>query len=194
MRKWCCSFRAQEVFKEALHTESLELCVIKSEAPPLPKLPPPSLHRPGSGGGGVPKTDAKLLHHPLAQSSPVKPDPSRGGESAPKPGAFITTPPARPQMNGQSNLTSTPDSSKSPSSATTSEGEIKPPVSPTKKTPPAVPARNPNTVLTSQPKSRIVAPTNTRRIGKKIHIQLKKGIVYYSLLLLVLLDYHYLLP
>ena len=55
--------------------------------------------------------------------------------------------------------------------------------SPTKKTPPAIPARHPSTTLSTsssssssaQPKTGLTAPTNTRKIGKKLHIQLTKG-------------------
>lgn len=53
----------------------------------------------------------------------------------------------------------------------THESPSKGPASPPKGPPPPVPARNPNTALSS---SRFVA-TNTRKIGKKIHIQLTKG-------------------
>ena len=39
-------FRAQEIFKQALQTDRIRLRVIRAEAPPLPKQPPPLLPRP----------------------------------------------------------------------------------------------------------------------------------------------------
>ncbi|KAI8489891.1 Partitioning defective 3 [Branchiostoma belcheri] len=48
------------------------------------------------------------------------------------------------------------------------------PMTPTKKVPPSVPPRSPTTTL-SKTKPLLTSPTNTRRVGKKIHIQLTKG-------------------
>ncbi|XP_078571441.1 partitioning defective 3 homolog isoform X9 [Branchiostoma floridae x Branchiostoma japonicum] len=48
------------------------------------------------------------------------------------------------------------------------------PMTPTKKVPPSVPPRSPTTTL-SKNKPLLTSPTNTRRVGKKIHIQLTKG-------------------
>ena len=39
------SFRAQDVFKQALQTNTIQLRIIRAEAPPLPKQPPPLLPR-----------------------------------------------------------------------------------------------------------------------------------------------------
>ena len=39
------SFRAQDVFKQALQTNRIQLRIIRAEAPPLPKQPPPLLPR-----------------------------------------------------------------------------------------------------------------------------------------------------
>ncbi|XP_012937571.1 partitioning defective 3 homolog [Aplysia californica] len=52
-----------------------------------------------------------------------------------------------------------------------------PPIKPPKKTPPAVPVRSPNTGLTPGPPTDLPLNTayNTRKIGKKLGIQLKKG-------------------
>lgn len=51
-----------------------------------------------------------------------------------------------------------------------------PPIKAPKKVPPALPARNPGTSLTSHlPDASINAVTNTRRIGKKLVVQLRKG-------------------
>ena len=58
---------------------------------------------------------------------------------------------------------------------TKSQDDQEEPSSPSKKVPPAVPERHPNTALSSPTKTRFTAPTNTRRIGKKIHIHLTKG-------------------
>ena len=74
---------------------------------------------------------------------------------------------------------STEDVQEQPSAAVASTS---PPLSP-KKTPPPLPARHPTTALThsgqsssgASSKARIIAPTNTKKIGKKIHIQLSKG-------------------
>ena len=41
----CLSFRAQDVFKQALQTNRIQLRIIRAEAPPLPKQPPPLLPR-----------------------------------------------------------------------------------------------------------------------------------------------------
>lgn len=51
-----------------------------------------------------------------------------------------------------------------------------PPIKAPKKVPPALPARNPSTSLTAHMSdASLNAITNTRRIGKKLTIQLKKG-------------------
>ena len=80
---------------------------------------------------------------------------------------------------------------KSPTSPIKSSLPQKPP-SPTKRVPPAVPARHPSTTLstgkgdnstspgdnssTTSGQQKLVAPTNTKKIGKKIEIVLTKGI------------------
>lgn len=53
------------------------------------------------------------------------------------------------------------------------------PTSPTKKVPPAIPTRNPDTTLSmgnaTKERNKLVAPTNTKKIGKKMEITLVKG-------------------
>ena len=55
-----------------------------------------------------------------------------------------------------------------------------PPKSPDGKVPPVIPVRSPTTALSSptdpkSPNAKLIAPMSTRRIGRKLYIQLMKG-------------------
>ena len=61
-------FRAQEIFKQALQTDKIRLRVIKAEAPPLPRQPPPVLPKPGPRANKPNNLDLSHLSSP----SPIK--------------------------------------------------------------------------------------------------------------------------
>ena len=165
-------YRAQEVFKQALLSGELRLGVIKNTPPPLPKQPPP-LPR------GPPPVRPKLELPPRTSTSSTSSLSPTATQVSSLPGhqmgnGSVVHLEGRTMSDASSPNTSTPLAvSKMPViRATSLDGA---PDSPSKKTPPAVPARHPTTHITSQPKARLVAPTNTRRIGKKINIDMVKG-------------------
>ncbi|XP_062570152.1 partitioning defective 3 homolog isoform X4 [Saccostrea cucullata] len=154
--------KAQDIFRSAMRDNDIRLRIIKKQVPPpLPKQPPPPV---------MPKPK----NHTPAKPSPLTLPPPRLNESD-------LSSPTGPEQ------TSTPIVSVQNSSNSSIEGyapsPIKPavpakPVSPTKKVPPAVPTRNPGTTLSSnvsKERSKLVAPTNTKKIGKKMEITLIKG-------------------
>ncbi|CAE1293693.1 PARD3 [Acanthosepion pharaonis] len=171
--------RAQEIFRKAMKTNEIQLKVLKSNPPPLPKMPPPLLPKPTARN----------------RTSPPKPSP-------------LTLPPTNPDepkdqvdnsknLNNQKNaydddddISSSISSGKSESNAASDEkpssgssvtensgmiDDNSVPPSPTKKVPPAVPTRHPTTALSTKDRNMFSASTNTRKIGKKLAIQLKKG-------------------
>ncbi|XP_078322047.1 partitioning defective 3 homolog isoform X2 [Crassostrea virginica] len=157
--------KAQDIFRSAMKNNDIRLRIIKKQAPPpLPKQPPPPL---------MPKPK----NHTPAKPSPLTLPPPRLNESN-------LSSPTGPEQ------TSTPIVSVQNSSSSSLEGTfpspIKPaipakPLSPTKKVPPAIPTRNPDTALSSsttggaKDRGKLVAPTNTKKIGKKMEITLIKG-------------------
>ena len=154
-------FRAQDIFKQALLASQIKLRVIASTAPPLPKHPPPIRQK------LLPrKKPPNLDLSTIPMSLSVKPPDDSTVES---PDLISTPTDSGPSVStSKSSIVVTPLSSKA--------GSL--PGSPSKKTPPAIPARHPTTVLsaTSSPaKAKIIAPTNTRKLGKKIAIELTKG-------------------
>ncbi|KAL8587052.1 hypothetical protein ACOMHN_023442 [Nucella lapillus] len=185
--------RAQDIFRGAMKTDEIRLKVVKVKQKPKPAarqppaiMPKPRGHIPAKPSPlTLPQKNAKNAQRSTPPTSPDKtdsasskkepfPSTSGNGESTLKT-FFISNPPkSGSNLNGASvPNTSTPIKKTQP---------IKPgpPIrasSPTKKTPPAVPVRHPTTSLTSQMKERPVSAlmTNTRKIGKKIQIDLKKG-------------------
>ena len=179
-------FRAQEIFRRAMKTEEIFLKFFKHKRlpQPAPRVPPPVLPKPqthpsrpsilslASSEMTISVKDASLLTKPLSATNAMA---VSKGESTLK--AFVITNTHRhkndscvdsnAQFNAD-NMKSLPIKSGPPIEA----------FSPSKKTPPAVPVRHPTTSLTSQAGERpITTLTNTRRIGKKIAIELKKGTV-----------------
>ncbi|XP_065930010.1 partitioning defective 3 homolog isoform X5 [Magallana gigas] len=155
--------KAQDIFRSAMKDNNIRLRIIKKQAPPpLPKQPPPPI---------MPKPK----NHTPAKPSPLTLPPPRLNESD-------LSSPTGPEQ------TSTPIVSVQNSSSSSIEGlipsPIKPvipakPTSPTKKVPPAIPTRNPDTTLSTgnatKERNKLVAPTNTKKIGKKMEITLVKG-------------------
>ncbi|KAK7111004.1 partitioning defective 3 homolog isoform X2 [Littorina saxatilis] len=185
--------RAQDIFRSAMKTDEIRLKVVKVKKKPKPaaRQPPAVMPKPR---GHAPAKPSPLTLAPLKNTDssdiPASPDKSSiPSKKEPSPSTsssngdstlktfFVSSPPkSGSYVNGahpQPTTTSTPVSKKSQ--------PIKPapPIhisSPTKKTPPAVPVRHPTTSLTTQGKERpISAVTNTRKIGRKIEIDLKKG-------------------
>lgn len=185
-----CFCRAQEIFRSAMKTDEICLKVVKRKAPkPAARQPPTIMPKP--------------RHAPAKPSPLTLPQKTPDGSTTPPTSPDKTSTPSEKDLssststsNGESTLkafyiSSTPKSGAGTnghlSTANTSPISKKsvPPVkpgpplsasSPTKKTPPAVPVRHPTTSLTSQSKERpLNTLTNTRKIGKKIKIDLKKG-------------------
>ncbi|XP_052094977.1 partitioning defective 3 homolog B-like isoform X6 [Mytilus californianus] len=163
--------RARETFSESMKSDEIKIRIVKKKpAPGLPKqppptlpkprgysptkpspltLPPPKLNSPNSlSPTGPEKTSTPTDSGPSSSNSPL-PDSTDGRPVARDPQPIKPGPPIRPGL------------------------PIKP-QSPTKKVPPAVPVRDPKTSLSSQ-ENAIIAPTNTKKIGTKISLQLKKG-------------------
>lgn len=161
--------KAKEIFGEGMKADDeIKLRVVKKKpAPAPPKQPPPTLPKPK--GYSPNKPSPLTLPTPNLDSpdslSPTGPEKtSTPAESGPS-GSNSPFPDSKPVIRDQQPIKPGPP--------------IRPglpgkPQSPTKKTPPAVPVRDPKTSLTSQ-ESAIIAPTNTKKIGKRIPIQLKKG-------------------
>lgn len=161
--------RAQEIFRRAMTTPEIQLKVIKKTLPPLPKNPPPLV---------APKPRS---HKPVKPSPLTLPPPSKldlMDQLSPLNPEVTSTPAGSVQS-------SSPDAQdeKSPLSQRTfrepirSAHNVKIP-SPIKKVPPVPPARSSRTSLSGSsepPIPSIRAPTNTKRIGKKIAIELTKG-------------------
>ena len=172
-----------------MKTDEIRLKVIKVKQKPKPaaRHPPAVMPKPR---GHVPAKPSPLTlpqKNVDGSSPPTSPD-KTGAPSKQEPS------PSTSSSNGESTLKtffvsnppkggSSVNGVQAPSSSTpvkkTQPIKPGPPIhlsSPTKKTPPAVPVRHPTTSLTSQNKERpISALTNTRKIGRKIQIDLKKG-------------------
>ncbi|ESO84545.1 hypothetical protein LOTGIDRAFT_132029, partial [Lottia gigantea] len=142
--------RAQGIFREAMKTKELRLRV-KKAAPPLPSKPPPLLPKP--------KNHSPLKPSPLTLTSNSQDQPFSSETKLDANANNMTVKPNSLPLDKVPNITS------------------ETPPSPTKKTPPAVPVRHPSTSLSHENKDQhtFIAPTNTRKIGKRINIQLKKG-------------------
>ncbi|XP_021343149.1 partitioning defective 3 homolog isoform X3 [Mizuhopecten yessoensis] len=159
--------RAQEIFRKAMTTSEIQLLVVKKK-PSLPKNPPPVAPKPRSHTPVKPSPLTLPITNKLDlvdQLSPLSPE--------------ITS---TPTGSVQGNSPDTQDG-KSPLSQRTFREPIRSghyvnPLSPIRKVPPAPPTRSPKTSLSANPEitvSSIKAPTNTKRIGKKIAIELTKG-------------------
>ncbi|XP_033762103.1 partitioning defective 3 homolog isoform X5 [Pecten maximus] len=160
--------RAQEIFRKAMTTPEIQLFVVKKK-PALPKNPPPPV---------APKPRSHTPVKPSPLTLPISNKLDLVDQLSPL-GPEITS---TPTGSVQSNSPDTQDG-KSPLSQRTFREPIRSghhvnPLSPIRKVPPAPPARNPKTSLSANPEpsvSTIKAPTNTKRIGKKIAIELTKG-------------------
>ncbi|XP_036362287.1 partitioning defective 3 homolog isoform X6 [Octopus sinensis] len=164
---------AQNIFRDAMRTDEIQLKVLKSIPPPLPKKPPPLLPKP-----------TVRNQKPLPKSKPQKfPSPEDFDEQTE---TAINENSQQTDEKLSENQYSIPPSLDTSQCAfdkendiyfkSTSSGEEESnPSSPNKKVPPAVPARHPTTALSTKDKSAFSASTNTRKIGKKLLIQLKKG-------------------
>ena len=164
--------KAQEIFRDSMKSEEIKLRLVKKKPPSLPTkqppptlpkpkgysppkpspltLPPPKLDIPDSlSPTGPDKTSTPADSGPSNYNSPLIPELTNGKGAVRDPQPIKPGPPIRPGLPNK-------------------------PQSPTKKVPPAVPARDPKTSLSSQ-ENAIIAPTNTKKIGKKIPLQLKKG-------------------
>ncbi|BFY98393.1 hypothetical protein BsWGS_01431 [Bradybaena similaris] len=186
--------RAQNIFRAAMDTKEIRLRIVKGNAnsaslsshlkgkqKPAPQ-PPPILPKPRS-------------HAPVKPSPLTLPLPeSKGTTSIPTPAPrdvsrkTVDSSDTSETSNGTDHVNSDVNStvkmkaesllvykhtSPSPSANVIKPG---PPIKAPKKVPPALPARNPGTSLTSHlPDASINAVTNTRRIGKKLVVQLRKG-------------------
>ncbi|XP_071157777.1 partitioning defective 3 homolog isoform X4 [Mytilus edulis] len=163
---------ARQTFSESMKGDEIKIRIVKKKpAPALPKQPPPTLPKPRGysptkpsplslpppkldssnclSPTGPDKTSTPTDSGPSSSNSPLGSDSTDGRPVARDPQPIKPGPPIRPGLPSK-------------------------PQSPTKKTPPAVPVRDPKTSLSSQ-ENAIIAPTNTKKIGTKISLQLKKG-------------------
>ncbi|KAK3108784.1 hypothetical protein FSP39_015692 [Pinctada imbricata] len=160
--------RAQDIFRSAMKRDEIKLRIIKKQVPPLPKQPPPPVMPKPRGHIPLKPSPLTLPLHGLVHSdslSPTGPDgtstPAQNSSSSSLEGTVVKSPilpnkPAPPAV----------------------------PPSPSKRVPPVVPMRHPTTSLTTDKgensgtttgQQKLVAPTNTKKIGKKIDIVLTKG-------------------
>ena len=124
---------------------------VPKQAPPLPKEPPPVI---------LPKPNI-----PPHQNAPPLPSPTKSSGSGQS-----SSPPS---LNKRGGLFSPPLS-------LVKSAEVVP-LSPTKRTPPAVPVRHPTTALSgADSKANRITVANTRKIGQKITIILKKGLYLFN--------------
>ncbi|XP_064613950.1 partitioning defective 3 homolog isoform X2 [Liolophura sinensis] len=219
--------KAQSIFKKAMQSDEIRLRVLKRDAPPLPKQPPPVLPkgRSSSRNSNLPLRPSPLtLPNTTAQeaSSGRSTDSNSDSDTQRTSSSAETVNERTPANSGTDNTVYSSDgnsqskprvpaprhsgkSAQSVSFNTNSNGKMSqqsratmpikpgppikaggggPVVNGTRKTPPVPPVRHPSTSLspsssltsTSSSHERVLtAPTNTRRIGKKINIQLVKG-------------------
>lgn len=174
--------RSQEIFRQAMISDEIRLRVVREveTMPSPPKMPPPVLPKPMKNRqlplkpspltlptGDLNNTDNKENiiddqndDHRTATNSATNNQLSVSDSETTKPVPALRTSPNN--KNNQPIKTGQPISPAPPSP---------------KKVPPAVPARHPSTTLSKPPAERnLSAPTNTRKIGKKISIHLQKGI------------------
>ncbi|XP_067648804.1 partitioning defective 3 homolog isoform X3 [Haliotis asinina] len=170
---------AQKIFREAMRTSEVRLKVVKHRAPPpLPKQPPPLMPKPKG--------------HAPVKPSPLTLPPPKGDNSLPSSPEKTSSPleVGKPLINNNNvneknvnlSIMNNNQGSKIPGSPLPPRDKLPiqpgPPLkvaSPTKKTPPAVPQRHPSTTLSTPKEQAINTLTNTRKIGRKIQIQLQKG-------------------
>ncbi|CAG5115048.1 unnamed protein product [Candidula unifasciata] len=185
---------AQNIFRAAMDTKEIRLRIVKGSAnstsslshlkgkqKPAP-LPPAILPKPRS-------------HAPARPSPLTLPAPESKGKAtiptpAPRDASKKTVDSSENSENSNGSDHMNPDINSSVKvkpesllvyknvSPSPSANIIKPgpPIKAPKKVPPAIPARNPGTSLTTHlPEPPLNAVTNTRRIGKKLVVQLRKG-------------------
>ena len=160
-----------------MKTEEVRLKVVKHTVPK--KHPPAVLPKP-------PKTHAPMKPSPL-----TLPQQTVSLESPKSSPDETSTPLDKQKVEGEANRQSLSSNNEEPASASSSvQGAKSPsemPPSPFKKTPPIPPTRHPSTTLTNsttssnnKPRKLIIAPTNTKKIGKRVEIQLVKGKFMYN--------------
>lgn len=117
----------------------------------------------------------RVLHSRVPPPLPKQPPPVLPKPAAKKhrPSDLVISKPS--ESPSPTKALASPHKSTPVTPTSTTSTESNPVDSPTKKVPPTVPARHPSTALSSPTKTKITAPTNTRKIGKKIPIQLTKG-------------------
>ena len=153
-----------------MKTDEVRLRVVKHTA--AKKAPPAVLPKP--------KSHAPVKPSPLTLSTLT------ADLESPKSSPDDTSTPLDRQSQSSSNdnvLSSPSDTPQSPTKLPSG------PQSPFKKTPPIPPQRHPSTTLTNstsptssnvnKPRKIIIAPTNTKKIGKRIEIQLVKGNLFF---------------
>ena len=120
----------------------------------------------------------KPKSHAPVKPSPLTLPPQTVDTESPKSSPDETSTPLEKQSQSSTNedLTPTPQTENAKSPVQPPSG----PPSPFKKTPPIPPQRHPSTALSqsssaNKPHKVIIAPTNTKKIGKRVEIQLVKG-------------------
>ena len=167
--------RAREIFSESMKSDEIKLRVIKKKpAPALPKQPPPTLPKPK---GYSPNKPSPLTLPPPKLDSPDSLSPT-GPEKTSTPAESVTSNSPQPDLTNGKPAVRDPQPIKP--GPPIRPGLPNKPQSPTKKIPPAVPVRDPKTSLSTQ-ENAIIAPTNTKKIGKRIPIQLKKGMLLFCI-------------
>ncbi|XP_046564857.1 LOW QUALITY PROTEIN: partitioning defective 3 homolog [Haliotis rubra] len=168
---------AQKIFRDAMRTAEVRLKVVKHR-PLLPKQPPPLMPKPKG--------------HAPVKPSPLTLPPPKGDNSLPSSPEKTSSPleVGKPLINNNNvneknvnlGIVNNNQGNKMPGSPLPPRDKLPiqpgPPLkvaSPTKKTPPAVPQRHPSTTLSAPKEQAINTLTNTRKIGRKIQIQLQKG-------------------
>ncbi|CAL1541076.1 unnamed protein product [Lymnaea stagnalis] len=191
--------RAQDIFRAAMDTKEIRLKIIKGSSSnagqpflkktvgpqPPPVLPKPRSHTPMKPSPLTLSANEQKVVNPVpapregSKNSSFSTDSSNGI----KPSNYLRSDQSANSSIISSNVKTASASIHLPKNETlvpTKNNDIikpGPPIKLPKKPPPAIPARNPNTALTGLVggDAPLNAVTNTRRIGKKLVIQLKKG-------------------
>ncbi|XP_014776117.1 partitioning defective 3 homolog isoform X2 [Octopus bimaculoides] len=164
---------AQNIFRDAMRTDEIQLKVLKSIPPPLPKKPPPLLPKP-TVRNQKPLPKSKPQKFPSSEDFDEQTETAINENSQQTDEKLSENQYSMPPSHDTSQCAFDKENDIYFKSASSGEEESNP-SSPNKKVPPAVPARHPTTALSTKDKSAFSASTNTRKIGKKLLIQLKKG-------------------
>ncbi|XP_041366906.1 partitioning defective 3 homolog [Gigantopelta aegis] len=168
---------AQIIFRDAMKTTEIQLRVVKYQPQPMARSAPQTMPKPK---GHTPVKPSPLtLPAPGSDVSPVQ-SPNEISPLSEKDSNVVNN--NKKNIN-VTNISSFSNIGRLPKSPLSPRANMPipagPPLkvtSPTKKTPPAVPARHPSTTLSAiKPKDALINLANTRKIGKKISIDLIKG-------------------